>query len=468
MSRRARVAAIVSVGVFVASLDLFIVNIAFPDLQRDFGGASLASLSWILNAYAIVFAALLVPAGRWADRLGRKRAFLGGLATFTLASALCAAAPSVGALVAARVLQAAGAAVLMPASLGLLLPEFPPAKRGLALGLWAAVGGTAAAAGPLIGGLLVELSWRWVFVVNLPVGIAAVVAGARVLREVHDADSPRPDVPGAIVLAGAVGTLIAAIVQGPGWGWGDARVAGLFAAAAVLAVTFGVRTVRHHAPVVEPDLLRVRAFAAANGAGLLFFVGFAAMLLGSVLFLTEVRGDSVLRAGLEIAPGPATAALFAVPGGVLGQRIGPRAVGALGALLFSAGGIWWAAHAGGSSHYVSDFLPGMIIGGAGVGLVNPALASAATAQLPAARLATGSAILTMSRQLGSALGVALFVAVLGTPSPAELSGAFRDVWTLMYVSGLGAFLAFLAVGPVRAGAPAAIPAAAAGAAEAAA
>src|SRR3954463_11413033 len=148
MSHRARVAAIVSVGVFVASLDLFIVNIAFPDIQRDFDGTSLASLSWILNGYAIVFAALLVPAGRWADRTGRKRAFLSGPAPFTVASAACAAAPSVGVLVAARTVQAAGAAVLMPASLGLLLPEFPPEKRGLAIGLWAAVGGTAGAARP--------------------------------------------------------------------------------------------------------------------------------------------------------------------------------------------------------------------------------------------------------------------------------------------------------------------------------
>src|SRR3954469_10594917 len=203
MSHRARVAAIVSVGVFVASLDLFIVNIAFTDIQRDFDGASLASLSWILNAYAIVFAALLVPAGRWADRAGRKRAFLGGLALFTLASAACAVAPSVGVLVAARVVQAAGAAVLMPASLGLLLPEFPPEKRGLAIGLWAAVGGTAAAAGPVIGGLLVELSWRWVFLVNVPVGIAAIVAGARVLREIREENSEQPDLVGAALLTAA-------------------------------------------------------------------------------------------------------------------------------------------------------------------------------------------------------------------------------------------------------------------------
>src|SRR3954468_16621825 len=213
MSRRGRVAAIVAAGVFVASLDLFIVNIAFPDMQRDFDGVSLAGLSWVLNAYAIVFAALLVPAGRWADRVGRKRTFLAGMALFTLASAACAAAPSAGALVAARVVQATGAALLMPASLGLLLPEFPPERRGLALGLWAAVGGTAAAAGPLLGGLLVELSWRWVFLVNLPVGIAAIVAGARVLGELRDDASARPDGLGAALLTGAVGTLIAAIVE---------------------------------------------------------------------------------------------------------------------------------------------------------------------------------------------------------------------------------------------------------------
>jgi EmrB/QacA subfamily drug resistance transporter len=456
MSRRGRVAAIVSVGVFVASLDLFIVNIAFPDLQRDFDGTSLATLSWVLNAYAIVFAALLVPAGRWADRMGRKRAFLGGLALFTLASAACAAAPSVGALIAARVVQAAGAAVLMPASLGLLLPEFPPAKRGLALGLWAAVGGTAAAAGPVLGGLLVELSWRWVFLVNVPVGIVALVAGARVLREVRDPDPTRPDAVGAALLTGTVGTLVGAIVQGSDWGWGDARVVGLFAAAALLGVAFVAQSARHPAPVVESELLRVRAFAAANAAAVLFFVAFAAMLLGTVLFLTEVWDQSVLDAGLKLAPGPATAALFALPGGLLSQRLGPRAVGVVGAVLFSAGGVWWATHLTADVHYAADFLPGMLIGGAGVGLVNPALAGAATAQLPPARLATGTAVLSMARQLGSALGVALLVAVLGTPSPADAVGAFDDVWMLLYASGLAAGALFAAVGPVRR--PAAAPA----------
>jgi EmrB/QacA subfamily drug resistance transporter len=448
MSHRARVAAIVSVGVFVASLDLFIVNIAFPDIQKNFDGASLASLSWILDAYAIVFAALLVPAGRWADRAGRKRAFLGGLAVFTLASAACAASPSVGVLVAARVVQASGAAVLFPASLGLLLPEFPPEKRGLAIGLWAAVGGTAAAAGPVLGGLLVEVSWRWVFLVNLPVGVGAIVAGARVLREIREEGSEQPDIVGAGVLTAAVATLIAAIVEGPDWGWTDARVLALFGAAIALSVAFAVRSGRVAVPVVEPELLRVRAFAAANAAGLFFFIGFSAMLLGSVLWLTEVWGETALNAGLKIAPGPATAALFAVAGGILSGRIGPRLVGTIGATLFALGGAWWVTHLGADVHYAADYLPGMIIGGAGVGFVNPALAGAATAQLPPARLATGSAVLTMSRQIGSALGVALLVAVLGTPSPAEVVGTFKDAWWMMIGAAALSALSFAAVGPL--------------------
>src|SRR3954451_24812574 len=177
-----RTLVVVSAAVFMASLDLFIVNVAFPDIQSDLGGTD-SSLSWVLNAYAIVLAALLVPFGRIADIVGRRRVFLTGLVVFGAASALCAAAPSVGLLVAARVLQAIGGAMLMPTSLALLLSAAPAEKRTAYVGAWAAVGGVAAAAGPPIGGLLVQLSWRWVFLVNLPIAAVAVVAGLRVLRE---------------------------------------------------------------------------------------------------------------------------------------------------------------------------------------------------------------------------------------------------------------------------------------------
>src|SRR3954463_8363611 len=216
MAHRWKVLIVVSAAVFMSSLDLFIVNIAFPDIERDFGGTSLGSLSWILNAYAIVFAALLLPAGRTADRLGRKRAFVAGVTVFTAASALSAAAPNVELLVAARVLQALGAAAGFPTSLALLLPAVPPAQRRTAVAAWAAVGGVAAAAGPPVGGLLVQAGWQLRVVVNGPVGIGLLFPATRVLRETREeAGAPRPDLLGALVLTGGVAAMTLAIVKAP-------------------------------------------------------------------------------------------------------------------------------------------------------------------------------------------------------------------------------------------------------------
>ena len=197
MQRKWLVTLIVCSGVFMSSLDLFIVNIAFPSIAKDYAGSSLASLSWIVSGYSIVFAALLVPAGRWADAFGRKRAFMLGLAVFVLASAACAAAPSVAALIAARLVQAAGGALMLPTSLGLILPEFEPRQRHAAIGVWAATGGIAAAAGPPLGGLLVQADWRLVFLVNVPVGLAALIAARRVLTERRERDARAPDLLGA-------------------------------------------------------------------------------------------------------------------------------------------------------------------------------------------------------------------------------------------------------------------------------
>src|SRR5580700_3759995 len=227
MQRKWRVSLIVCVGVFMSSLDLFIVNIAFPAIGRHFGGASVSSLSWVLSAYAIVFAALLVPAGRWADAFGRKRAFLLGLGVFVAASAACALAPSVDFLIAARVVQAAGGALMLPTSLGLMLPEFGPHERHVAIGVWAATGGIAAAAGPPLGGLLVQADWRWVFLVNVPIGLLGLGFGARSLAERRERDATRPDVAGAVAFMVAIGSLVVAIVKGQEWGWGSPAILAL-------------------------------------------------------------------------------------------------------------------------------------------------------------------------------------------------------------------------------------------------
>ena len=192
-ARPGAVLAVVCLGVVLATLDLVIVNIAFPAIGRSFGGAGLGPLSWVLNAYTIVFAALLVPAGRLADLVGRKAGFLVGVAVFTVSSGLCALADDVPQLVAARVLQAAGAALLTPASLGLLLAAFPPERRAGAVRIWGAMSGVAAAIGPVVGGVLVNLDWRWIFLVNVPVGVVALVLGVRVLPSVPRQPERLPD-----------------------------------------------------------------------------------------------------------------------------------------------------------------------------------------------------------------------------------------------------------------------------------
>jgi EmrB/QacA subfamily drug resistance transporter len=448
--RRWQILTVVSAAVFMASLDLFIVNIAFPDIERDFNGSDVATLSWVLNAYAIVFAALLVPAGRLADRFGRRRSFLAGTALFVAASILCGLAPSVGALIAARVVQAAGAAILMPTSLALLLPEFPPKERPAAIGVWAAAGGIAAAFGPPVGGLLVEASWRWVFWVNLPIGAITLIFAVRLLRESRDESQARlPDLLGTAVLAASIALLALGLVKAPVWHWGDPRTLGSLAAAVAGLAVFWVRCARHPSPVVELSMLRVRSFAMANTAGVLFMAAFAVMLLGNVLFMTSVWHDSVLRAGLQIAPGPMAAALLSVPSGKLANRIGQRVLASTGCVLFALGGAWWLWQVNASPGWASEMLPGIVIGGAGVGMVLPSLASAVASSLPPARFATGSAVLAMSRQIGSVLGVAVLVAIVGTISRTDPVADFERAWAFLVAAALLGAVAALAIGQVH-------------------
>ncbi len=439
-------ALIVLTGVFLSSLDLFIVNIAFPSISTTFHGESLSSLSWVLSAYTIVFAAALVPAGRWADRAGRKRAFLLGLAIFTTASALCAVAPSLEFLVAARVLQASGGALMLPTSLGLLLPAFGPARKGAAIGLWSAVGGAAAAFGPPIGGLLVQVSWRWVFLVNLPFSVLALFFGIRLLDEVRDPVAHKADLVGAGLLSVSVASVVAAIVQGSAWGWTSPRIIGAFVLALVSGAWLVVRSFRHPNPILEPAVIRHRAVALADLSSLAFFGGFGALVLGGVLLLTGVWHESVLRAGFMIAPGPLLAGLTAFPAGLLGARFGHRAVGVAGSLCFAAGGLWWILHVGATPDWAGAYLPGSLLGGFGVGLMLPSLGGAATAPLPPQRFATGSALYAMTRQIGVALGVACLVAILGTATGPSAIAAFHHAWIFMMGCSLLSGAVLLGIG----------------------
>jgi EmrB/QacA subfamily drug resistance transporter len=426
-ARFAAVFAVVTAGIAMVNLDLFIVNVALPSIGRTFGGADLASLSWVLNAYAIVFAALLVPAGRAADLIGRRAAFLAGVIVFALASAACAAAPDVWLLVVARIIQAAGGALLMPASLGLLLAAAPPDKRTGAIRGWTSVGGAAAALGPVLGGALVAANWRWVFLVNIPIAAVALLASVRVLpradnskkrasADPNTSDAVRPDTVGAALFTVAIGALALALVKADEWGWASARVLGSIAVAAVLLALFIRRSARHPAPVIEPHLIRLPAFSTATAANVVFGTAFGAMLLMVTLWCQDVWGWSALRTGLGVAPGPLLVPFFAVGAGPLARRIGPGPVAALGCAIYAAGCVFWRFNLSLVPDYPAHMLPGMLMTGTGVGLTLPTLVSAAVSAVPPHRFATGSGVVTMARQVGIVLGVAILVTVLGHPS----------------------------------------------------
>ena len=442
------VVGVLSLAVFMSSLDLFIVNLAFPYISRQYPGTSLSSLSWVLNAYTIVFAAVLVPAGRWADRIGRRRLFVAGLAGFTLGSVLCGVAPGVGALIAARVVQAAGAGAMVPASLSLLLAAVPPAARPKALGTWSALGALGAALGPVIGGTLVQVNWRWVFWINVPVGLAAMVLAVRVVPESRDpAVSGRPDVVGAGLLAASIGLVAFALVKAPGWGWGSAAFLGLLAASLACGALMVVRSRRHHAPVIELGLLRSRTFSGAFAASILYYAGFGAFVLSTVEFLTGVWHYSAVEAGLAIAPGPLMVLPFArvVAPRLAGLLGGPGRVAVIGCLVNALAQALWLSRIQASPAYVSHLLPAQLLGGAGVGLTIPSLLGAGSVGLAPGRFGTGSGILNMGRQIGTVLGVAGLVAILSKVSPADPVPAYRNglVLVIVFFAAAGAVSAVL-------------------------
>ncbi len=433
------VLAIVCAGVVLASLDLFIVNVALAQMAKDFGAHGLGGLSWVLNAYAIVYAALLVLFGRLADRYPRKLGFLVGVGVFVAASAACAAAGSLPMLVTFRVLQAAGAALLTPTSLGLILASFPPERRSGAVRAWTAVGGFAAALGPAVGGVLVEASWRWVFLVNVPIGLAALVAGWRLLPEVPGHPVRRPDALSALLITGGVAALTLGLVQGGSWGWGGARTIGVLALAVVGLGLFAVHTARHANPLIDRALFRVRPFTGASAVAVIFSMAFGAMLLSRVLWAQDVWHWSALSTGLSIVPGPIMVPFvsFLVTGRLI-DRFGSAVVIALGSTVFAAGMAWAALATGLPSNYVGDVLGSLILTGIGVGLTLPTLMSTAAASLPPTSFATGSAVVNMLRQVGLAIGVAVFIAVLGSPaSPAAMLAAYQRAWVVTAAISLG-------------------------------
>ena len=424
--------AVASLGALLAFVDATIVNVAFPSIRQSFPGSSIEALSWVLNAYNIVFAAFLVAAGRFADLFGRRRVFTTGIVVFTLASVLCTVAPSLWFLIAARGIQAVGAALLVPASLALVIDAFPAERRAHAVGLWGAAAAAAAGLGPPLGGVLVELyDWRLAFLINLPLGVATIALGQRFVVESR-APGRRvlPDLRGALLLATAMGLLTLGIVQGNAWGWTSVAVIGAFGAALVAAALFVQSSRQHPVPILDPKLLRIRSFAVANAVTFVAGIGFYAYLLNNILWLHYVWGWSLLLAGLAVAPGAVVAAAVAGRLGRIADERGYRVIAVPGALVWAAAYLWYATQVGSEPAFLSEWLPGQVLSGIGVGATLPILGSAALAAVPGGRYATASSVVSSARQLGGVIGVAVLVAIVGAPTSTTLTASLREGWIL--------------------------------------
>ena len=440
-----------SLASFIVILDAMVVATALTALRRHLG-ASLADLEWTVNAYTLSFAVLLMTAAALGGRLGRRRFFAAGLTVFALSSAGCALAPDAGVLIAARAVQGAGAAMIMPMALALLNAAFPPARRGWAIGIYGGVTALAAVAGPVLGGAVTHgLGWQWIFWLNVPVALAAVPL---VLTRVREATVPGGalDLPGLALVTVAALCLVWGLVQGNTAGWGSAGVIGTLAGGAVAAVALVARERTAASPMLPARLFRSPAFSAGNVA--VFTIN--ASLTGVIFLMPQyqqvVAGQDPLGAGLRLLPWGIAPLLVGPRAGALADRIGERVLVVTGSLVQAAGVAWIAAVAGPGTGYPALITPMTMIG-IGLALAMPAVTRSVTSTVPPAEIGTASGAFTTMRQLGGAFGVAIvgaaFAATGSYASPAEFSHGF--VTAFVVASGLA--LAAAGAGTILPGRP---------------
>jgi EmrB/QacA subfamily drug resistance transporter len=409
---------VASMAVFLVSMDGTMLFAAFSALQAGFPQATAADLSWVLNAYTVVYAAMLIPSGGLADRHGRKRVFLLGVALFLAASVACGLAVSVEWLVAARVLQAIGAALLTPASLSLVLAAFPTNKRAVAVSLWGAVGGLAAAVGPSLGAFVIaSLGWQWAFYLNVPLGILAIGRGATLLTEARQPTRGRPlDLVGMGLLIVGIGALSLSIVQAESPAWSRHELLGAAGIGLACVVGFVVWARATVAPLVDLGLFRNATYRYVNLATLSFGIAFSMMFFAFFFYMRSIWHYSLPLAGLAMAPGPLLVVPVAALSGRLASRYGHRPLLVVGCLIYAASALWFLLVPGTEPAYLTQWLPGMLFSGIGVGMVLPSLSGAAVSQLPLEHYAVGGAVNQAIRQIGSVMGVALTVLLLGSAS----------------------------------------------------
>jgi EmrB/QacA subfamily drug resistance transporter len=449
---------VASVASFLVSLDATMLYAAFGALRAGFPEASAADMSWVLNAYTVVYAAMLIPAGGLADAYGRKRVFLLGATLFIAASVACGLAGSVAWLIAARVLQAIGAALLTPASLSIVLAAFPQQQRALMVSLWGAVAGFAAAVGPTLGSFVAQtIGWPWAFFINLPIGAISLWRGARLLSESARSGTRRPvDLVGMALLIVGVGAIALAIVEADSFAWTRTELALTAATGAFALVAFIAWARRARDPLVDLSLFHHRTYRAANAATLSFGIAFAIMFFAFFFYMGQVWHYDPALAGLAIAPGPLMVIPVAMVTGRLAGRYGHRPFLVSGSLLYAAAGLWFLLVPGDEPAYVAHWLPGLFLSGAAVGMVMPSLSGAAVSRLPAEQYAVGSAINQATRQIGAVIGVAITVLLIGH-GPLERA-SFDALYALLIALALITALlcAFVQTRPAARAAPDAV------------
>jgi EmrB/QacA subfamily drug resistance transporter len=402
--------AAVSFGLFMIMLDNTVVNVALPSIQRDLG-VGLSELEWIVSGYALTFAALMLIGGKLADAFGRRLLFVVGIAVFTLASLACGLSTTGDVLIAARVAQGVGAALMNPATLSIIAATFPPRQRGTAIGIWVGVSALALAIGPLVGGLLTEYaSWNWIFFVNVPVGVLGIVASYLLIDESRDPTHERLDLPGLATSAIGLFSLTYGLIEANTYGWGSARIVGAFVVAAVMLAAFVVLERRQRVPMLDLTLFRNRTYVGANVVVLLVALAMFGVFFFVSLYMQNVLGYSAVQAGAAFLPMTLLIIVVAPLAGRLSDRFGSRGLITVGMLLVAAQLLIFSRLGPDASFW--SLLPGLVLGGVGMPLTMTPSAAAATRAVPVEKAGVGSAVLNAFRQVGGSIGIALLGAIM--------------------------------------------------------
>jgi EmrB/QacA subfamily drug resistance transporter len=428
--------AAVSFGLFMIMLDNTIVNVALPSIERDLH-MTIANLEWVVTAYALAFAALLITGGKLGDYYGRRRMFTLGLAIFTLSSLACGFAPSAGFLIGARAVQGAGSALMNPATLSIITATFAPRERGRAIGIWAGVSAMALSIGPLLGGLIVDnLNWNWIFFVNVPIGVVGIAVSQLVIRESRDTSQEQSiDFPGLVTSGSALLALCYALIEGNKHGWASAEIVGLFAASAVLLAAFVLVEQHQRLPMLDLSLFRISSFAGANTVALMVSLGMFGVFFFVSLYVQNVLGYSPTKAGATFLPMTLLIVLVSPLAGHWSDKIGSRWLMGTGMTLLGIGGLLYQRIGVHTSYWT--LLPPMVVGGVGMAMTMSPMTSAAMASVPVDKAGVGSGVLNSFRQVGGSLGIALMGAIVASY---VVPGANRGGSAQQFVNGLHAAL----------------------------